>query len=123
RVNAMSLKHPQVHSPLHCDVLVIGGGITGASTALALAIACPASQIILVETRKPIVPPASMEPDYSAPGLRDSALNLQSERFLRSNGVWPQLDVRRLKPYTALQVSENPNTSKASASAYTSGET
>ncbi|GAA3971697.1 3-demethoxyubiquinol 3-hydroxylase [Allohahella marinimesophila] len=90
-------------------MLVIGGGITGATTALALALACPASAIILVEAHEPVSTSPATEPDFSAPGLRVSALNLQSERFLRSIGVWPHLEAHRLKPYRALQVAENPD--------------
>ncbi|MAM87725.1 MAG: 2-polyprenyl-6-methoxyphenol hydroxylase [unclassified Hahellaceae] len=120
---AISPAHVVESTLLHCDVLVIGGGITGASTALAIARSCPAAHIVLVEASKPDLAASQLESDFSPPGLRVSALNLQSERFLRGLDVWSELDAHRLKPYTALQVSENPDASLKSATAVIGGET
>jgi 2-octaprenyl-6-methoxyphenol hydroxylase len=69
-----------MQSPLEFDVIIAGGGLTGAS--LALALAAGAGRIALIEA----VPPASdSQPSYDDRGL---ALALSTQRILQALGVW-----------------------------------
>lgn len=83
------------------DVVIVGGGMVGASLALALAQE-PALRIAVVEAR---------QPDPVEPGspydLRVSALTRSSEAMLRQLGVWSQLPAQRLSAFTDMRVWEN----------------
>lgn len=83
------------------DVVIVGGGMVGASLALALAQES-ALRIAVVEAR---------QPDPVEPGspydLRVSALTRSSEAMLRQLGVWSQLPAQRLSAFTDMRVWEN----------------
>jgi len=64
----------------HSDIIIIGGGIVGATAACALGQA--GVQVALVEARAP-VPPEDQQPDP-----RVFAITRASERIFRSLGVW-----------------------------------
>ena len=68
-----------MQSPHEFDVIIAGGGLTGAS--LALALSNGAGRVALIEA----VPPASdRQPSYDERGL---ALALSSQRILHGLGV------------------------------------
>ncbi|MGI5308625.1 FAD-dependent oxidoreductase [Rheinheimera sp. WS51] len=81
------------------DVIVVGGGMVGAATALALADA--GMQVALVEQRQPMPYDNASEPD-----LRVSSINLASETWLRQLGAWQHLQQMRLCPYQRLHAFE-----------------
>jgi len=78
------------------DVVVVGGGVVGASCALALAMA--GLQVVLVEGREP-TPWQAGHPD-----LRVFAFAADNVRLLQSLGVWPQVAAARAWPYRRMQV-------------------
>lgn len=69
-----------MRSPHEFDVIIAGGGLTGASLALALAPA--AGRIALIEA---VPPAADWQPSYDERGL---ALAISSQRILYGLGVW-----------------------------------
>ena len=79
------------------DVIVVGAGMVGA--ALAKTAADAGFKTAVLER-------GAMAVDWNAAehDLRVSALNLGSERLLRSIGVWPQIESRRLCRYGAMFV-------------------
>lgn len=82
------------------DVIVVGGGMVGAATALALAEA--GMQVAIVEQRQPAPFIPNSEPD-----LRVSSINLASEAWLSKFGAWQHLQQMRLCPYQRLQAFEH----------------
>ena len=87
---------------LKFDLIIHGGGMVGAATALRLADAGFA--ILLIER----YPAAQFNPD-AAMALRVSAINLASEQFLASVGVWDAIQQLRVCPYRYLGVWEDPS--------------
>ncbi|MGM0563106.1 MAG: UbiH/UbiF/VisC/COQ6 family ubiquinone biosynthesis hydroxylase [Pseudomonadota bacterium] len=81
----------------HCDVLVVGAGAVGASTALGLA--QQGRQVVLVEASEP--PAVDANSDYD---LRVFALSLATEAWLEHLGVWQGVVERRLCPYSDMRV-------------------
>lgn len=81
------------------DVLIIGGGMVGACAALTLA------QQGLIVTLVERAEPKAVEPS-AAMGLRVSALNLFSEKLLRSVGAWEGIQAARHCVYRRLAVWE-----------------
>lgn len=63
------------------DVIIVGGGLVGASLAVALSVHQPSRRVLLIESA---LPPA-LEPAWDE---RTIALNLSSERIFRRLGVW-----------------------------------
>ncbi|MGH8459626.1 MAG: FAD-dependent monooxygenase, partial [Nevskiales bacterium] len=85
-----------MRSPPEYDVIIAGGGLTGASLALALA---GAGRIALIE----VVPPASdRQPSYDDRGL---ALALSSQRVLDGLGVWESI-TNQATPVKHIHVSD-----------------
>lgn len=81
------------------DVIIVGGGMVGASLAVALARA--GMQISLIERQTP------SERAVDAPmDLRISAINRRSEQWLQSLGAMDVMDKRRIVPYTTLRCFE-----------------
>lgn len=72
-----------MRSPHEFDVIIAGGGLTGAS--LALALESGASRIALIEA---VPPAANNQPSFDDRGL---ALALSSQRILRGLGAWETL--------------------------------
>lgn len=81
------------------DVLIVGGGMVGASVALKLSRA--GLQVGLIE-KQPVV---AFDPD-SPVDLRVSAINRRSEQWLTDLAAWPLLQQWRLCPYRRLQAFE-----------------
>lgn len=80
------------------DVLVVGGGMVGASMALALGQA--GWQVALIEDQ-----PVPNLPALDSPfDLRVSALSPTSMEFLVSLGVWPRIRQTRMAPYRRMRV-------------------
>jgi 2-octaprenyl-3-methyl-6-methoxy-1,4-benzoquinol hydroxylase len=82
------------------DVLVVGGGVVGAATAVLLATqnATRGLSVGLVEPRLPSLPAANAAWD-----LRVFALSRASQRLLEACGVWPQV-LRRAQAYQGMRV-------------------
>lgn len=79
------------------DVVVVGGGMVGAS--LAVALAREGFSVAVVEASIAEEPAAD-----SAPAMRVSAINAASTRFFQHLGVWRGMLSRRVMPYAAMQV-------------------
>ena len=76
----------------HVDIAIIGAGVVGLATALALA---PTGlQIALFDAQaKPSTPPQGRALDEW--GRRVTALTPESIRFLQTLGAWPLIEERR----------------------------
>lgn len=83
------------------DVVIVGGGMVGATLAVALA-SEPTLKIALVEARLP----DAVQPDDQY-DLRVSALTRSSETILKRLGIWSQLPAERLSAFTDMRVWEN----------------
>lgn len=83
------------------DVVIVGGGMVGATLAVALA-SEPKLNIALIEARLP----DPVQPDDSY-DLRVSALTRSSETILRKLEIWSQLPAERLSAFTGMRVWEN----------------
>ncbi|MDG1461947.1 MAG: FAD-dependent monooxygenase [Gammaproteobacteria bacterium] len=87
------------------DVVVVGGGLVGLSTALLLRQATAASsdefRIAVVEAHPPIL---SVEDELPDVGLRVSALSPASAAILSAIGVWQSLVAKRVSPYHGMCV-------------------
>lgn len=79
---------------LQFDLIIVGGGLAGAS--LAVALRDSRLRIALVETRPP-VRPAGWD-------ARVYAVSPANVAFLESIGVWKHLDSQRISPIRAMQV-------------------
>lgn len=82
------------------DCAVVGGGMIGATTALALADL--GLTVVLIDKYQP--KPFSAEQDFD---LRVSAISLSSQKLLEQLGAWQQLSTWRLCPYKRLGVWEH----------------
>ena len=82
------------------DVLVVGGGVVGAATAVLLATqnSTRGLSVGLVEPRVFALPAANVDWD-----LRVFALSRASQRLLEACGVWPQV-LRRAHAYQGMRV-------------------
>ncbi|MGE0386621.1 MAG: FAD-dependent oxidoreductase [Gammaproteobacteria bacterium] len=85
---------------LDCDVVVIGGGIAGFSTALALVRSAGVSVHVL--ERAPAPPPAP-DPD---PDPKALAITVASRNVLAAIGAWPRLPADRIGRIGAMQIWE-----------------
>ena len=83
------------------DMVIIGGGMVGAS--LACALANLPLKIALVETQ---LPQAPFDAPLSAADvdMRVSALNRASENFLKGLGVWQDMPKARVSPYDKMRI-------------------
>ncbi|MDX1795107.1 MAG: UbiH/UbiF/VisC/COQ6 family ubiquinone biosynthesis hydroxylase [Hydrogenovibrio sp.] len=83
------------------DAVIVGGGMVGATVALGLA--RNGFQVLLLEK---VAPALSWQPDTPYQ-TRVSALTRASENILRSLGVWPAIEKRRLHAFTDMHVWED----------------
>ena len=84
----------------HYDIAIVGGGMVGATLALALS-QHATFRIALIEANAP----ATLSPD--APyDLRVSALTKSSEVILQNLNIWSQLPTQRLSAFTDMRVWE-----------------
>lgn len=81
------------------DVVVVGGGMSGAATALGLALA--GWSIALVEHQEPRAFVKQNPPD-----LRISAINCASVKLLKKLGAWPEVLAMRAAPYRRIETWE-----------------
>src|SRR5688572_877086 len=82
------------------DVIVVGAGVTGAATALALL--RQGFDVALIEKG---AAPAPFKPEHY--DARVYAISPGSARFLRDCGVWNRIAAQRVSPYTRMQVWED----------------
>jgi 2-octaprenylphenol hydroxylase len=85
-----------VNSTQHYDVIIIGGGIVGATTACALGRAGVA--VALIEAREPLAP------DKLQADPRVFAITRASERIFRSLGVWDTIQQQGAFAFTDMEV-------------------
>lgn len=83
-------------SPISCDIAIVGGGLVGAS--LALALESSGKSVVLIE---------AASPPQGAPAWdeRTIALNVASRRIYTALGLWPAL-APGAAPITATHISE-----------------
>ncbi len=84
---------------LHSDIAIIGSGIVGATTALALAKQNPHLQITLIDAK-----PISHQWQADAIDFRVSAISLASERIFRHLNCWKDIQAKRISPYQKMVV-------------------
>jgi 2-polyprenylphenol 6-hydroxylase len=84
-------------SDINTNVIIIGGGLVGAS--LALALARTDISVVLIEAKSPAPIPADDSWDN-----RVYAINAGATLFLQQLDVWPLLDQQRIAPIEAMQV-------------------
>ena len=106
-----------VPSPRHCDVLIVGGGMAGASLALGLARHAPSLDVAVVESSPldpSVDPQAQFQPSYDA---RATALAYGSRLIYEDLGVWSEL-ARGATPIEHIHVSSRgrPGTTRMHAS-------
>lgn len=95
------------------DVVIIGGGLVGASLALALQ---PAGMdVVLVEPRLPEVPAAD------AWDSRIYAISPGNAEFLQRLGVWSRLDLQRVQRVETMAISGDRHDGRLQFSAYDAG--
>lgn len=82
-------------------IVVVGGGMMGLATALALASQNQRRQVVVLEQGE--APQLAAD---APPSLRVSAINHASRELLDQLGVWSQLPANRLGPYQQMQVWE-----------------
>ncbi|TAK75695.1 MAG: FAD-dependent oxidoreductase [Gammaproteobacteria bacterium] len=82
----------------HYDVIIVGGGMVGATCALALAQQSTLS-IGLLEA-KPFIEPWAFSPYHH----RVSAIALSSQRIFQSLNVWEAMKAKRVSPFTSIKV-------------------
>jgi len=95
---------------MNYDVIIVGGGLTGLS--LAVALRRSRLTVAVVEGRVPLRPPG-----WDA---RIYAVSPANARFLESIGIWTHLDATRIAPVRKMRVRGDGN-SELNFSAYDSG--
>jgi 2-octaprenyl-6-methoxyphenol hydroxylase len=105
-------REPGGQSLLSCDVAVVGGGLVGAS--LAIALGAQGRRVALVEAA---APPAGA-PAWDE---RTIALNVASRRIYAALGVWPLIEAE-LAPIIATHISERGRFGVARFTAAEAGE-
>lgn len=98
------------------DVVVVGGGMVGATVALGLA--RNGFQVLLLEK---VAPALNWQPD-SPYQPRVSALTRASENILKGLGVWSAIEKRRLHAFTDMHVWEDISTAEIHFDSATLGE-
>ena len=86
---------------MNVDVVIVGGGVVGAT--LALALGRGGLRMAIVEAS----PPRAITRTAAAYDLRVSALTPASAQVLRALGVWERLPVARLTPFHRMEVWES----------------
>ena len=81
------------------DVVIVGAGIVGAALAVAVAKACSAIKIAVVEASPTLVEPSCKQFDP-----RVVALTKTSQHFLHAIGAWEGIKQQRHCPYRDMQV-------------------
>jgi 2-octaprenyl-6-methoxyphenol hydroxylase len=84
-------------APTRVDVAIVGGGLVGAS--LALALAPTRHSVLLIEA---VPPDSATQPSFDE---RSSALGNGSRRVLETLGVWPHMSAA-VTPITSIHISD-----------------
>ena len=105
----------QEHTKSEYDAIVVGGGLVGASTALALAQG--GLRVALLDAQD-LRSQAAHTPAAGKFDPRVSAITPASRRFLESLGVWAGVQQRRASAYTDMHVWEADGTASIHFSAY-----
>lgn len=100
--------------PVHCDVAIIGGGLVGAS--LALALQPSALQVALIEPQAPAAAPVD-----GAWDSRVYAISPGNAAFLQDLGVWSRLDPQRVQRVETMAIAGDRRDSRLQFSAYDAG--
>ncbi|MDH5591956.1 MAG: UbiH/UbiF/VisC/COQ6 family ubiquinone biosynthesis hydroxylase [Gammaproteobacteria bacterium] len=87
----------------HYDVIIVGGGMVGATLAVALS-EQTSLKIALIEAQSP-----SPISEQDAPDLRVSALTRASETLLKNLNIWQHLISCRISQFTDMRVWETSN--------------
>lgn len=86
---------------INTQFCIVGGGMVGASCALALLKKLPKAEVVLVEKT------AADDIDLSSPPhIRVSALSVASHYWLAEIGAWQYIEKMRVQPYASLRVWE-----------------
>lgn len=94
-------------APAPVDILVVGGGLVGASFAAAVS-SDPRSASLSVAVIDPSPPDASTSSSPLPPSLRTSTVSPSAAAFLSAAGVWPALPPGRAAPFNHMLVWERP---------------
>ncbi len=81
------------------DVIIVGGGMVGAATALA--VAKTGLQVALVDNNPKAVDAVTSDSPYT---LRVSAINLSSVQLFKHLGIWAAIRSTRVSPYTDMRI-------------------
>lgn len=100
-------RHLSSVSPAPVDILVVGGGLVGASFAAAVS-SDPRSASLSVALVDPSPPAPSAATPPPPPSLRTSTVSPSSAAFLSAAGVWPALPPARAAPFEDMLVWERP---------------
>lgn len=100
--------------PDHCDVAIVGGGLVGAS--LALALQPSALQVALIEPQAPAAAPVD-----GAWDSRVYAISPGNAAFLQDLGVWSRLDPQRVQRVETMAIAGDRRDSRLQFSAYDAG--
>lgn len=109
---ARGMKARRYNRRMDFDVVIVGGGLAGAS--LAAALAGSRLRIALIERRRPAVP----GPEWDT---RVYSLTPASIAFLEELGVWSRLEAGRVAPVYDMRVFGDDRRSSLHFSAYESG--
>ncbi len=99
---------------MDCDVIIVGGGLVGASLALALRSA--RLRVALIEAHTP-----RLHPKYDSWDQRIYAISPGSATFLESCGAWQRLDAARISRVEDMRVFGDDTVSELDFSAYETG--
>jgi len=97
---------------MDCDVVIVGGGLAGAS--LAAALVQGGHRLALIERKAPAAPGAEWD-------SRVYTLTPASIAFLESIGAWSRIDAERVTPIYDMRVFGDDGSSRLDFSAYESG--
>lgn len=110
----MNTANNRDHVPASCDIAIIGGGLVGAS--LALALQPLALQVILIEPRMPDAVSGGEAWDN-----RIYAISPGNAAFLHNLGVWSRLDSQRVQRVETMAIAGDRRESRLQFSAYDAG--
>ena len=78
----------------HYDIIIVGGGMVGASLACGLAEEAEQLKIAVIDANKP-----SLDWDKDSYDMRVSAITRASQNIFKNIGVWDKIVAQRVSPY------------------------